>query len=330
MTSILVAVHNAEQTLSTCLDSLLHQSADDIQIICIDDASTDSSVSILRDYASRHANIDLVLLNENHGQAFARNQGIPLIRGEYTAFLDSDDRMAPDCIEKVERTFRSNPTTDCVLLNTIYEYPDGRRHAYRSDREDIDPPFDVLTGYEAFKRALTWDVHGWYVARTELYRTYPFDDTCHSYSDDNTTMEHYLHSREVRWCDARYYFIQHPDSCTRGLSIRRFDWLKANEAMHQRLVLWQMPHDIIDLYEEQRYYNLLECIRLYLRSKDAFTPAEQSSIIGTIHNAWRSIDTSTCLPWRVKYKPLYMPLHPFWSLFVFEQEIWCLVNAFFK
>jgi len=326
MTSVLVAVHNAEQTLRKCLDSLLSQTADDIQIICIDDASTDSSVSILREYAHNHDIIDLVLLDANHGQAYARNQGIPLIRGEYTAFLDSDDWMAPDALEKVENMFREHPSTDCILLNTIFLHPDGHRHAYHSEQEEIEAPFTAISGHEAFRRSLTWDVHGWYVARTHLYRQYPFDDSCHSYSDDNTTMVHYYHSREVRWCDARYYFVQHPQSCTRGISIRRFDWLKANESMHRQLIEWRTSHDIIDLYEEQRYYNLLACTRLYIRNKRTFTPTEQTDIIQTLKHAWQSIDTSTCLPWKVKYKPLYMPLHPFWSLFLFEQKLWSLIS----
>lgn len=324
MTSVLVSVYNAEGTLQRCLDSLLAQTLGEVQIICIDDASTDSSPKILQQYASQHPNIDIVLLKENHGQGYARNQGIPLIRGEYTAFLDSDDYMAHDALENVEHVFAQNPETDCVLLNVQYEYPDGHRHGYRSDTEVPQKSVEVMKGYDAFKASLTWEVHGWYVARTELYRNHPFDDSCHSYSDDNTTMEHYLNSREVRWCtDARYFFVQSPDSCTRGISMRRFDWIRANEILHRKLIAWRMPQDIISLYEEQRYYVLLSCHRLFLQHRASFTKKQQNEIIALLHYAWKNIDTSN-LPFSVKFKPFYMPLHPFWWLFNLQQKVYIL------
>lgn len=328
MTSVLVSVYNAEATLGRCLDSLLAQTLGEVQIICVDDASTDSSPSILREYASRHSNIDTVFLPENHGQGYARNQGIPLVRGEYTAFLDSDDYMAPDALETVERVFAQHPQTDCVLLNVQYEYPDGHRHGYRSDTEQPKHTFEVMSGRAAFEASLTWEVHGWYVARSEMYRNYPFDDSCHSYSDDNTTMEHYLHSREVRWCDARYYFVQQPDSCTRGVSMRRFDWMRANEVLHFKLIKWGMPRHIINIYEEQRYYVLLSSHRLFLEHKDSFTPEQQSTILHLLRRIWTGIDTSSSLPFKVKYKPFYMPLHPFWHLFHFQQQLHVWIKRF--
>lgn len=316
MTSVLVSVYNAEGTLRRCLDSLLAQTNCEVQIICIDDASTDNSPSILQEYASLHNNIDLVFLPENHGQGFARNQGIPLIKGEYTAFLDSDDYLDNDTLERAEKVFRTHEETDCVVLNVQYIYPDGTSHSYRT------PPFDVMKGFDAFKASLTWDVHGWYIARSELYRKYPFDDSCHSYSDDNTTMEHYLHSREVRWCDARYYFVQHDDSCTHGVTMRRYDWLRANENLHKKLILWGMPADIINLYEAQRYYNLLDTFRFFLRHESEYNKEEQSIVWPLLRHIWRSIGSQASIPLKVRLKPFYMRLRPFWRLFVLQQYMY--------
>ena len=84
--------------------------------------------------------------------------------------------------------------------------------------------------------------------------------------------------------------------------------------------------DIINLYEAQRYYNLLDCHRLYLRHKKQFTPDEQSFIERELHHAWQGIDTES-LPFRVKYKPAYMPLHPFWRLFCLQQQAYHLFRS---
>lgn len=326
MITVLIAVYNRATFLPRCLDSILSQTWSDWEAICVDDCSTDNSLAVLNDYARRDERIKVVHLEKNQGQAVARNKAVEQSRGNLTAFLDSDDWIENDVFEKVEKVFQQHDQTDCVLLNVLYDYPDGHIHSFRSPAIDTQPPFTVMTGYDAFVKSLTWDVHGWYVARSELYRRFPFDTTCHSYSDDNTTMAHYLHSREVRWCDARYHFVQHDDSCTHGISIRRFDWLRANESLHRQLKAWNIPSDIINLYEAQRYYNLLDCHRLYLRHKKQFTPDEQSFIERELHHAWQGIDTGS-LPFRVKYKPAYMPLHPFWRLFCLQQQAYHLFRS---
>ena len=74
--SILIAVYNAEKYLCQCMDSLLGQSLPDIQVICVDDASTDNSLKILNDYAQKDDRVEVISLLENVGQAKARNEGL--------------------------------------------------------------------------------------------------------------------------------------------------------------------------------------------------------------------------------------------------------------
>lgn len=73
--TILVAVYNAADTLPRCLDSLLTQTYGDLQIVCIDDCSTDGSLSVLRDYALRDGRIEVIGLDGNVGPGRARNEG---------------------------------------------------------------------------------------------------------------------------------------------------------------------------------------------------------------------------------------------------------------
>lgn len=97
--SFIVPVYNVEKYLSECLDSLLDQDIphDDYEIICINDGSTDGSLTILRDYASKHSNIRIIN-QENSGVASARNAGLDAAQGEYIWFFDSDDICAPNCL----------------------------------------------------------------------------------------------------------------------------------------------------------------------------------------------------------------------------------------
>ena len=88
--SIIVPVYNAEKYLERCLDSLVNQTLKDIEIICINDGSTDKSLKILNKYAGEYNNI-LIIEQENKGQSAARNVGIDTAGGEFIAFIDADD-----------------------------------------------------------------------------------------------------------------------------------------------------------------------------------------------------------------------------------------------
>ncbi len=98
--SVIIPIYNSKDYIAKCLDSLLEQTLKEIEIICVNDGSTDNSQEILEKYASKHDNI-IILNKENGGCGSARNLGIDNARGEYIEFIDSDDQIRPDTIEKL-------------------------------------------------------------------------------------------------------------------------------------------------------------------------------------------------------------------------------------
>lgn len=88
--SVIIPVYNIEKFLSACLDSVCSQTLKDIEIICVDDGSTDSSLAILHRYKKQDERV-IVLTQQNQGAGAARNYGLSIAKGEYLAFLDSDD-----------------------------------------------------------------------------------------------------------------------------------------------------------------------------------------------------------------------------------------------
>ena len=97
--SVIIPVFNVEKYLRECLDSVVNQTFCDIEIICIDDGSTDSSGTILEEYASKDRRF-VTIHQANAGQAAARNKALDIAKGEYVLFVDSDDRIDLDLIEK--------------------------------------------------------------------------------------------------------------------------------------------------------------------------------------------------------------------------------------
>lgn len=98
--SIVIPVYNAEQTLGACLDSLLAQTHEDIELLCVVDGANDSSASILYDYSNKDPRV-VVIEQCGSGPATARNAGLKVACGEYIGFVDADDRVAPDMYEKL-------------------------------------------------------------------------------------------------------------------------------------------------------------------------------------------------------------------------------------
>lgn len=99
--SVVVPVYNTEKYLERCLDSLLNQTLQDIEIIVIDDGSQDNCPHILDEYQKRHLNRMKVIHKTNGGQATARNLAFQYCIGEYIGFVDSDDFVKPDMFEKM-------------------------------------------------------------------------------------------------------------------------------------------------------------------------------------------------------------------------------------
>lgn len=104
--SVIIPVYNTEMYLRQCLDSVVNQTLREIEIICVDDGSTDSSLEILREYEARDHRIQVVT-QANINAGAARNRGLDLAKGEYLSFLDADDFFEPEMLERAYVTARS-------------------------------------------------------------------------------------------------------------------------------------------------------------------------------------------------------------------------------
>lgn len=120
--SVIVPVYNVEKYLRQCLDSLVNQTLTDIEIICINDGSTDGSLAILEDYASKDKRIRLIS-QENQGQGVARNKGIELSSGEYIGFVDPDDWVEYGMFENLYKAAKvHNADLAEAMYSEYYEY----------------------------------------------------------------------------------------------------------------------------------------------------------------------------------------------------------------
>ena len=315
-----MAVYNAQQWLSASIGSLISQTMNDWQLICIDDASTDGSLTMLREWEQRDNRIEVIALAENGGQAHARNIGLKKAQGDYICFLDADDTLSVDALQQAVNVFESHEMTDCVLFR-VKIVQNGVETPHPSQT------FEVLTGVEAFNKSIDhWQIHGIYMIRASLHHQYPYDETCRSYSDDNTTHLHYYHSREVRYCEGIYYYWMHSTSVTHRASVRRFDYMRANESMKRQLIEIGASKDILAKYENQRWLILIDCYMFYHVHGSELTAEERRYGLSELHRIWAAINR-TLLKKETTAKFGYRPCS-YWFLFRLQEWMYFTLRGF--
>ena len=116
--SFIVPIYNVERYLQKCVDSILAQSYSNIEVVLVDDGSTDESVAICDSYANRDKRVQ-VIHKENGGASSARNEGLSFAHGSYIAFIDSDDYVSPSMAEKLLDAI-SKTDSDLAMCNFAY------------------------------------------------------------------------------------------------------------------------------------------------------------------------------------------------------------------
>lgn len=165
--SVIIPVYNVKDYLRKCLDSICNQTYRNLEILVIDDGSTDGSGAVCDDYAAKDLRIN-VIHKENGGQSSARNRGIAMAKGDYLAFVDSDDWIENEMYEKLYDNIIKYGV-DISMCSYIQHYPNRSRAKCDSDQ------IFIWTGREAIRElirgkkvtSMVWD---------KLYKRSLFDE----------------------------------------------------------------------------------------------------------------------------------------------------------
>ncbi len=122
LVSVVIPTYNSSETILSCINSVFSQTYNNIEIIVVDDGSTDTTIKLLSDLIIGHEEKIKLVTQVNAGPSCARNNGISHAKGEYVAFLDSDDEWYPNKIEKQVQLFAENK--DLVLAGSLYSVGD--------------------------------------------------------------------------------------------------------------------------------------------------------------------------------------------------------------
>lgn len=219
--SIIVPVYNMSEHLEACIQSLIDQDQKDLEIIAIDDGSTDNSLQLLTAISQTDTRIQ-ILSKENGGQGSARNSGLKKARGHYVLFVDSDDTVATNLLSHVT-PYCLDPDTDVVSFGIEFRDKSGKSIAKRAPKNEF-----VSTGEAIFLDAML-DRHFLTSACNKVYRRslltryQIFFPELRAYEDSVFSRNVALYSRKVVYLEKFLYFALVRDGSTsRGMTVTSF------------------------------------------------------------------------------------------------------------
>ena len=258
--SVIIPVYNTKKYLRKCVDSVLAQTYDDLEIILVNDGSTDDSGALCDEIAKGFNNI-MVIHKENGGLSDARNAGIAVATGEYTCFLDSDDWMDEDCIEEAINEAK-NENADVVVWGYHTDFHDENDRV-KSSRDVIPAQFKSTDSIDAnmdIDKLIGLCGYAW----NKLYKTEIIKDL--EFVKGISLVEDILFNAEVMTENVKVSFIN--KAFTHYIQRKRVtlgtkyypDYLDlktvAIEADKKILTCWNTPKEIFDRFVNGMYLSV--------------------------------------------------------------------------
>lgn len=216
LVSVIVPAYNVEDCIPFCLDSLISQTYKNLEIICVNDGSTDSTLDVIKDYAEKDGRI-ILIDKENGGLPSARNAGMNIAKGDYISFVDSDDYVSPDFIMRLKELLESN---SCDISRCC-----GRGvkiHCYEEPQIDKQPVITVRNAQQALNIFYDSNFYGWYaddsaVVWNCLYKStvignLRFDERLKRNEDEAFTQLVFANAKRIVYTDERLYFYYYREN----------------------------------------------------------------------------------------------------------------------
>ena len=252
--SIIIPVYNGEKYIKRCLNSIINQSYKDIEVIVVNDGSTDNSESIINDFVSKNTNFKYIK-KDNGGLSDARNYGVKNATGDYICFVDVDDYISDDLFMRTQKYLLAD--YDLIKYKMVSVDENGT-----VIMKNDGPVFDGKTGVEAFnilyKSDKLMEPAVIYLYKRKFWNENSFSFPVGKFHEDFARIPLIiLKANTVVSTDIYgYYYVQSSDSITRGND----DDKKLKRAM-DLLFHYDYMNDIIDEYKLDRC--TLENVKIY-------------------------------------------------------------------
>lgn len=245
--SVIIPVFNTEEYISNCIKSIIGQTLKNIEILCVNDCSTDNSLEILQKFAKKDNRIKIIDLKENKGVSNARNTGIDLAQGEYIYLIDSDDWIDENYLEEMLKKIKETKSNVIINANFVKEYDNQNKKAY-SKFSFLTKDFEKLSSkiIQKFFPPVIWTR----LYKTEYLKKYNFkfpmikcgaEDIYFAYACDLMQENLYIFKGPY------YHYVQHQSSAVH-LKERGFHYIESFKLLYNFLNSYNIDLNDIKLF----------------------------------------------------------------------------------
>lgn len=246
--SIIIPIYNLEIYLENCIDSIIKQTYKNLEIILVDDCSTDGSINICRTYEKRDKRVKVIKKMRNEGAGMARNAGIDIAQGQYIMFVDGDDFIAYDCVEEIYAILiESQGDIAMCLGKPVYDF-----ERIASMEAEKLTNYECMSSVQAlenicYQRKITPGPWG-KIFKSELFKNLRFPDT--GYEDLAIMYRLIDKARLIVFSPVeKYYYLQRKNNTTLG---------KFNKKKLDRIIVAKQMMDFI----EDKYADLHTSVKV--------------------------------------------------------------------
>ncbi len=268
--SIIVPVYNVEKYIARCLESLVNQTLKDIEIVLVNDGSTDNSQAIIEQYQKKYPNIIKAYSTENGGAAKARNYALEQVTGEYIGFVDSDDYISEEMYEKLYCQAKKE-NADIVCCNYYRVKMETKFNKMDFGNKNI-PKEDVFNK-NIYESKLLFDEvpYLWNkIFKKEIIESnhFKFDNDLRIYEDLLFTYKVFAKANKIaRVEDALYFYIvAREGALTQTLTEKRFDIFN----MYEKLTAYYKELDKYEEVKEALLYAFMKHIYVILEKQTSW------------------------------------------------------------
>ena len=303
MVSVFIPTYNSSRHIGSTIESLLSQTFRDIEILCVDDGSTDQTVEVLQEYSRKDGRVKFFCKKNQGSVPFSWNYIFPYLNGEYTLYMSHDDLLEPDTIELLVYEGGSCEEIDCVIPQVVFFSEDlnnPESEYAQMNKNYCNLRHGVISGVEAFNLMLDYTIPGFALWKTSLIKKIGMPTA--SFNSDEFAQRLWVKNcRKVAFSNAKFGYRQTPHSIVRGFKPSHIFSLDTNLKLFNEALSCDNVSECRLRELQLKYYQaLLYLNSKYRKVKDAFSEEDRKRIDAVIVASYDAYRENLHVPLSVK------------------------------
>lgn len=283
--SVIMACYNSSDFLKRSVESVLNQTYQNWELLCVNDMSTDNTLEILNQYAQKDSRIKVFDKKVRGGCAAPNfNYAIERATGDFMCLIGHDDAFSSDLLEQeIKRQQETN--ADIIIPDCYFVYPEDEQknwtmagivNTFGKTNSKINKKI-ILSGRKAVELSVNWHIQAFNLIRADIMRKYKYCEEGMN-GDEYSARVFYLFANKVVFSEGTYFYYQIDSSITKKMTSKRWDVYMMPYLLEKLLIEHHFSYALIKFMEDyrQRLYDSL--LELYAKNKEELSMEEQVSI----------------------------------------------------